>query len=700
MRQIFQNLKTGEIDLPELPMPLAAPGHLVIQNARSLVSIGTEKMLVEFAQGGWIAKARQQPEKVRQVLDKMRTDGVAATVSAVFSKLNQPMPLGYSSAGVVLEVGSGVEGFAVGDRVVSNGSHAEVVHVPVNLCARIPDGVSDDSAAFTVVTAIGLQGVRLASPLLGETFVVLGLGLIGLLTVQVLRANGCEVIGIDLDPAKVDLARRFGATGFVAGPDSDPVGFVSAHTHGVGADGVLITASTPSNAPIEQAPRMCRKRGRVVLVGVVGLQLARADFYEKEISFQVSCSYGPGRYDPGYEVHGLDYPIGFVRWTEQRNFQAVLQLMAHGRLDVAPLISGRYPLSEAPKLYQDVGHGQASLGLLIEYAQKINTVRTVSIAAAHSHEAQSCRMAILGAGNYTRATLLPALREAPCELHTLVSQNGASSTHLAKQFGFRSASTDTHAVLASADTNTVVITTRHDSHAQLTLGALHAGKHVYVEKPLALTLQELESIRECYAQSNRILMVGFNRRQAPAIQAMRSWLDKTSGAKAMVMTVNAGALPAKHWALDPAVGGGRIVGEGCHFVDLLRYLSGAPIRQWTILGTSDATRDTATISLSFENGDMGTIHYFANGASSFPKERLEVFVGGGIAVMDNYRSIKGYGAKGLRDQNFRTLDKGHRATLHSFIEAINKGQTSPISFQEIYEVSRVAIELEASLRST
>ncbi len=697
MKQILQNLKSGETELVEIPAPSVRPGHLLIGATRSLVSAGTERMLVDFGNAGFIGKARQQPDKVRMVLDKMKTDGVVPTLEAVRSKLDQPLPLGYCYVGHVLEVGAGVEGFSPGDRVASNGKHAEVVCVPKNLCARIPDEVSDDEAAFTVIGAIALQGIRLVTPQLGEYVVVTGLGLIGLITVQLLRAQGCNVLGIDLDPSKLALAERFGAQ-TVNADSGDPVAAAQAISRGRGVDAVIVTASTKSSEPMHQAAQMCRKRGRIVLVGVTGLELSRADFYEKELTFQVSCSYGPGRYDPEYEEKGHDYPIGFVRWTEQRNFEAVLEMMAQGRLDVKPLISHRFSIEEAQKAYEVVGGSEPSLGILLEYAvdEQVHEKRTVRVSPAEKRApgtGGAPRLDFIGSGNYATGMLIPAFRETDARLGAVASSAGVSGFHAARKFGFEETNTDTRALM-EGEADAVVITTRHNSHAALVQHALEAGKHVFVEKPLCLTLDECDAIeRLAGAEDAPLLMVGFNRRFSPLVQKMKELLSPVPVPKTFVMTVNAGAIPSDHWTQDPEVGGGRIIGEACHFIDLLRYLAGSPIEQWRVLYMDSESHDTASLSLRFANGSLGTIHYFANGSKAFPKERLEVFAAGAVLQLDNFRRMLGFGWPGFKRMKLMRQDKGQKACTRAFVEAVKGNRPVPIPLEELLEVSRLSIEV-------
>jgi len=727
MQQILQDLRQGQTRVETVPVPLVRPGHLLIRTRNSLVSAGTERMLLEFGRANFIDKARQQPDKVRQVLDKLRTDGIGPTMRAVLAKLDKPIPLGYSNAGVVVEVGPGVTRFQVGDRVVSNGQHAEFVCVPENLCARIPDGVSDEAAAFTVVAAIGLQGIRLVQPTLGETVAVTGLGLIGLLSVQLLRANGCRVLGIDLDPARAALAREFGADTCVPSAGEDPLEVARRVTDGRGVDAVVITASTPSNEPVHQAAQMCRQRGRIVLVGVTGLQLSRADFYEKELSFQVSCSYGPGRYDPAYEEEGHDYPLGFVRWTEQRNFEAVLGLLATGQLEAGRLVSDRVPIADAAAGYERLATSNP-LAILLQYpaGDAAPLVRTVSLGGGAPVGAPSGaipipiapegaptgastgppRVAVIGAGNYASQVLVPALAATPARLHTLVSAAGVSGVQAGRKHGFAQAGTDALAAIRDPAVEAVVIATRHDSHATLAVEALAQGKHVFVEKPLAIDRGQLAAIVAAYeaaapvaaggAGGRPILMVGFNRRFAPHVVRLRQLLAGVAEPAVFVMTVNAGEIPPDHWTQSASEGGGRIVGEGCHFVDLLRHLAGAPITRTRAarLGAAPgiAVRDDkAVITLEFANGALGTIHYVANGHRSFPKERLEVFCRGAVLQLDNFRRLTAWGWPGFRRLNLWRQDKGNEACMAAFIDAVQAGKPSPIPFGELVEVTEATL---------
>lgn len=700
MKQILQSLRTGATEVGEVPAPAVGRGQLCIHTRASLVSAGTERMLVEFGKANWLDRARQQPDKVRMVLEKVRTDGLMATWESVQSKLDEPLALGYCNVGTVAAVGTGVAGFAVGERVVSNGCHAEVVCVPHKLCARIPDSVSDEQAAFTVLGAIALQGIRLVQPTLGECVVVTGLGLIGLLTVQLLRAQGCRVMGIDPDAQKLALATQFGAE-MVISPAVEPdvLSAAQSFSRGRGVDAVLIAASTQSSGPVSQAARMCRKRGRIVLIGVTGLELSRADFYEKELSFQVSCSYGPGRYDPAYEEAGHDYPVGFVRWTEQRNFEAVLDMMAAGRLDLAPLISHRFPIESAVEAYELLASDAPSLGMILTYRSddvRVLERQTVQLAARAAPQGKGV-VAFLGAGNYASRVLMPAFRRAGAALHTAVSARGVSSAHFGRKFGFAAASTDWLAAVTDTAVDTVVVATRHDAHARQVLAALRAGKHVFCEKPLCLTLEELAEIeRAATAPAAPLLMVGFNRRFAPLTVRLKQRLAAIREPKSFVLTVNAGAIPVDHWTQDLAVGGGRIVGEACHFIDLLRHLAGAPIHSWQRVVMDAPTADTLSIQLGFGDGSIGALHYLANGARNFPKERLEVFAAGRILRLDNFRRLTGYGWPGISTVTLWRQDKGVQPCVNEFLAGIRRGDRSPIPIDEVIEVARLSIEMQGA----
>ena len=706
MKQVIQNLRAGATEVIDLPSPAPLAGHLLIATSRSLISSGTERMLVEFGKANLLEKVRRQPDKVREVLTKIRTDGLLATLDAVQSKLDEPMPLGYCNVGKVTECSGECGHFRIGDRVVSNGPHAGIVRVPHNLAAAVPSSVSDETAAFTVLGAIALQGIRLLGPTIGETVAVSGLGLIGLLAVQILRANGCQVLAIDFDGARLALAQRFGAIAVNLSANEDPVERAQALSGGVGIDAVLIAAATESNGPVRQAAGMCRKRGRIVLVGVTGLELSRADFYKKELSFQVSCSYGPGRYDAQYEQQGQDYPIGFVRWTAQRNFAAVLNLMAAGSIDVAPLVSHRFAVADAPSAYRLLTDDRAALGIVLEYdSQQTASVQPMAPArparAAAAVTPSDPVLGLIGAGNYAMRVLAPAFRHTGARLHTVVTTGSVRGWHAARRFGFENLATDVEAVLSNPDINAVVIATRHDTHAALVCRALAAGKHCFVEKPLALAHSEIDAIVQGRTGGESILMVGFNRRFSPLTARARELLRASSGPHAYTYLVNAGAVPADHWVRDPKDGGGRILGEACHFIDLLRFLDDSPIVSASARGTpaTHADSDTAVITLGFASGSVGTIQYFTAGAKSFPKERLEVFSAGRILQIENFRRLRTWGWAGRPGGLRWRQEKGQRACAQAFVDAVRAGGQSPIPFDQVLEIARQTIHIENALRS-
>jgi len=698
----MQNLSNGETSLVDVPSPRSLKGHVNIQTTKSLVSVGTERMLVDFGKAGWIDKARSQPDKVKMVLEKAKTDGLSATYDAVKSKLDQPLPLGYCNVGKVLH-GSDT-GFEKSTRVVSNAHHAEVVRVPKNLVASIPDEVDDETAAFTVLGAIAMQGIRLVNPTVGETVIVTGLGMIGLLTVQILKANGCRVLGVDFDSAKCELARQFGAEVVDLSKEQNPVVMARAFSRGRGVDAVIITASSKSNDIVHQAATMCRKRGRIVLIGVVGLELSRADFYEKELTFQVSCSYGPGRYDEDYEDKGMDYPLGFVRWTEQRNFEAVLDLMASGSIDIKPLISDRFKIDDAVEAYEKLDD-RSSLGILLDYqgatAESL-AESTVKLSENSSSRAQKGNVAFIGGGNYASRVLIPAFKRAGANLTALVTSGGMSAVHHGKKNGFLKASTDIEQALDDT-VDSVVIATQHNLHASQTIQALEKGKHVFVEKPLALAHEEIDKIEAFQKDSNSMVMVGYNRRFSPHIQKIKSLLDAKPSPKTFIMTMNAGYIPKEHWTQDAGVGGGRIIGEACHYIDLMRFLAGSKIKSFNAvkMGKNDfveVTEDKASISLTFEDGSMGSIHYFANGGKSFPKERIEVFCDNSVLQLDNFRKLRGFGWKGFNKMNLWSQDKGQKNCVDAFMKSVREGTENPIPQDEIFEVARVSVDIAEILR--
>lgn len=701
MRQIIQDLKKGNTILEEVPVPLVRKGNVLIKTHRSLVSLGTEKMLVEFGKGNLIAKARQQPDKVKQVLDKIKTEGLMPTLEAVFNKLGEPLPLGYCNAGEVIAVGEGVTEFAIGDRVASNGHHAEVVCVPKNLVAKIPDNVSYEEASFAVIGSIGLQGIRLVNPTLGETVVVIGLGLIGLLTAELLVANGCHVIGFDYDQRKVNLAQEKGVQAYNAA-NGDVVKIVESLTHQIGADAVLITASTSSNDVISQAAKMSRKRGRIVLVGVIGLDIKRDDFYKKELSFQVSCSYGPGRYDEDYEQKGMDYPIGFVRWTEKRNFETILQAISKRQISVTDLITERVPLKDYLTIYNNLGKG--SIASILEYTpDQVQEARTIEVVQKNWEGSGKGIIGIIGAGNFTKMTVMPALKHSGAQYKYISSAGGLTATSLAKKYGIAQATTDYRQILEDRDVDLVIITTRHDLHARMVTEVLQSGKHVFVEKPLAIDPEGLAAIIDVYRTvgNGASVNVGFNRRFSAYAQKAKSLMGEAASDLNMIATMNAGFIPKDVWVQDMKTGGGRIIGEACHFIDLMQFFSGSQVRSVVMNGLGvhpEENTDNAIITLRFENGAQGVIQYFSNGSKSYPKERIELHTQGRTLVIDNFRKMNGYGFG--RFSTMRSgLDKGHKEQFKALVDHVKITGKPLIAFEDLVNTTKASFAALESLRT-
>jgi predicted dehydrogenase/threonine dehydrogenase-like Zn-dependent dehydrogenase len=703
--QILQNVRDGRLTVKAIPEPLVRAGQVLVANARSVISAGTEKMVIDLAQKSLLGKARERPDLVHQALRKLKTDGFVKTITQVFTKLNDPVGLGYSSAGVVLAVGAGVQGFKPGDRVASNGPHAGIVCVPKNLCALVPEGVPLEQAAFATLGSIALQGVRLARLGLGETVLIIGLGLIGQIAVKLLKAQGCRVLGTDLDASKCALAMQMGADYAHSTLDA---GEVTHRTRGLGADAVLITAATKSDEPIELAAHAVRAKGRVVAVGAVGLNLPRQPFYLKEAEVVVSCSYGPGRYDSNYEQGGHDYPPGYVRWTEQRNMQAILDLIGSGRLDVGPLISHRFTIEEAQAAYELIERGTAPyLGIVLIHSDVPPERRQTRLDWKVQPARGTLGVGCLGAGNFARMVLLPALRKnAGLHLRLLCSAGGLSAAHDGERFGFEAVTTDEDAVFRDSSVHVVFAITRHHLHAGQVLKALRAGKHVFVEKPLALTIEEITEIEAALLDSpspKPLLMVGFNRRFAPATRAVKDFFAPVQEPLTISVRFNAGAIPADHWTQNENVGGGRIIGEACHAIDLATYLAGSPpVRVFAeSVGGSHApaiTDDQCFITLRHANGAISSIAYLAGGDKAFPKERVEVLGGGRVGVIEDFREV--ITCAGGKTKRTRTWDqdKGHRDEVDAFARSLNKGEAAPIAWEELRAVSLAAILAVRSIR--
>ena len=700
MKQIIQDLKSGETLLEEVPVPQVKAGYVLVKTSRTLVSLGTERMLVEFGKANLIDKARQQPDKVKQVLDKIKTDGLQPTLEAVFNKLGQPLPLGYCNVGRVVAVGRGVTEFSVGDRVASNGNHAEYVCVPRNLVAGVPEEVSDEEAAFTVIGSIALEGVRLVAPQLGETVAVIGLGLIGLIAGQLLRASGCRVIGVEYDAQKVAMARRFGIDAINPKEGCDPMKYVEEATRGIGADAVLITASAKGNEVIHEACVMSRKRGKVVLVGVVGLDMRRDDFYKKELSFQVSCSYGPGRYDEDYENKGHDYPLPYVRWTEKRNFEAVLHCIASGSLDVKSLITERVPLAQYGEIYGDM-RKRGSIASILEYPETCSAETVVGIGSNGFAAGGRKKFGIIGAGNYASSMIVPCLGKAGAPIKYIASAQGLHAKILAKTAKAENATSDYREIMKDAEVGCVVICTRHDLHAPMVVETLKAGKSVFVEKPLCVRPEELDEVLAAYreAPEGTTLTVGFNRRFSPFAEKLHTLAG--NGPKNIVATMNAGFIPKDMWVHDMEVGGGRIIGEACHFIDLCSYLAGSTVVRvcMNAMGENpEDNTDNASIMLKYANGSTAVINYFANGSKSYPKERIEVFSDQRVFVIDNWRKLEAYGVRGFSKMR-GTMDKGQKKQFALLNERLQNGGEPLIPMDSIVNTTKACFAAIESLKT-
>ncbi len=664
-------------------------------------------MVVEFAEKSLLGKARSRPDLVRQVLDKMQREGLVPTLQATFNRLDSPMPLGYSSAGTIIGLGTGMDGFKIGQRVACAGGgyavHAEYNIVPRNLLTPLPDKVDFDSAAFTTLGAIALHGLRLAEPQLGENIAVIGLGLLGLLTIQLASAAGCRVWGMDTNPERVQLAEQFGVS---ACQRSQAVDSAAAFTANRGFDSVIICADTASTDPVELAGVIARDRAKIVATGAVGLSFPRKIYYEKELSFINSRSYGPGRYDASYEENGQDYPIGYIRWTEGRNFSAVVALLANELLKVAPLITHRFPIGEAALAYEVITGKKKEpfLGVLLKYAtgeQKVEN-KTIHFPSSTASKTAAVQLGILGAGLFANATLLPALKKVKeANLVGIASAGGLHAAHSGSKFGFHYACSDDEQILTDPEINTVLILTRHDSHADLVVQALQAGKHVFVEKPLALNNEQLSVIsRQLSVSSEQLLMVGFNRRFAPLARSLSSFISQRTEPLYAHYRINAGAIPLNHWVHDSAQGGGRIIGEGCHFIDFLTFLVGSgpvSVRAAALPEGGKYREDAVSMTFSFADGSIGVVDYLANGDKSFAKERVEVFCGGQIAVLDDFRVLET-----VRDGKRKTVklmgqDKGHFSEMQALVSAIRSGQP-PIPYEQLIGVTQASFAAVESIR--
>lgn len=715
MKQLLQNIKTGKATIEDVPVPTPREGQALVKVSASLVSAGTERMVVEFAEKSLIGKARSRPDLVKQVLDKARRDGVVNTMQAAFNRLDQPMALGYSSAGTIIALGKNMSGFKVGQRVACAGGgyavHAEYNVVPRNLLTPLPKNVDFESAAFTTLGAIALHGFRLAEPQIGENVAVIGLGLLGLLTIQIATAAGCNVLGIDLDPKRIALASSLGLEAVSRQRAESTSQLFTANR---GFDVVLICADTPSNDPVELAGIIARDRARVVATGAVGLTLPRKIYYEKELSFINSRSYGPGRYDSNYEEDGIDYPLGYVRWTEGRNFQAVVDLMESGKLKVKPLITHRFPIEKAVQAY-DVITGKKKenfLGILLTYPDRKRRPEAlegrkeesrIAFPSIVNRKSEIVNLGVLGAGLFANSALLPAIKKVDgIQLVGIASSGGLHAQHTGKKFGFKYATSSDDEIINDPNINTVAILTRHDSHAELVVKALKAGKHVFVEKPLAITPEQLTKIEKSLRSTQYgVLTVGFNRRFAPLAQTLHTQYAVRNTPLHAHYRINAGYLPSNHWTQDPNLGGGRIIGEACHFVDFITFLVGAAPVSVTAHALPDGgkySEDNVSMTFTFPDGSIGVVDYLANGDKSFPKERVEVFCGGMVAVLDDFVSLQ-ITKDGKMKEERGAQDKGWVNEWKAFIKSIREGGEPPIPYEQLIGVTKSTFAAVESLRT-
>src|SRR5256714_1018347 len=708
MRQIVQNVKTGAVTVADIPAPVLRSGFVLVRTSASLISAGTERLTIETGQKSLIGRAIEQPHLVKQVLNKAKSEGVLNTLEAVRSKLGSLIALGYSAAGTITEVGSEATDFHVGDRVACAGvgyaSHAEVLSVPKNLCVRLPETVTFDSGAFGTLGAIALQGVRLAELSLGESVVVIGLGLIGQLTVQLLKAQGCRIFGIDLDQQRIDFAKRSGADDGCA-PDDNAQQRVGEWSRGRGADAVLITAATSSNEPVELAGEISRMKGRVVVVGAVGLNIPRKSFYDRELTFRISMSYGPGRYDPNYEERGQDYPIGYVRWTEGRNIEAFIDLLSQRRIDVEPLISHRFSVEDGERAYRLISGetNEPYLGVLLEYPAKAQSETRIALATKATAAANSVRIGLIGAGDYAKSMLLPNFKAAGAEFQSIATASGVTARAVGEQYGFRFCVSGTDEIINDEQVNLVVIATRPGSHGELTRQALERGKDVFVEKPLAINDEELAAVINA-ANGGGKLMVGFNRRFSPTAHAAREFFKDRQTPLSISYRVNAGRIPRSHWVHDPREGAGRIIGEVCHFIDLVHFLTGSLTTRVFAESVSNSTHespdeDSVFITLRLADGSNASIAYLAEGDKSLPKELIEIFGGGKSFVIDDFRSSTSYQNGQKKTTKLREQDKGQREEIRASCAMILEGKPEPISLEDLATTTRATFRIKESLRT-
>jgi polar amino acid transport system substrate-binding protein len=702
MNQLTQQLKSGRMEILEVPFPVLGNGQVLVRNHYSVISTGTESKTVSDARKGYIAKAKSRRKEVKMVIDLIKSEGFHKTYDLVMNKLDVPSALGYSCAGEVIAVGPDITGLKVGDKVACGGNtavHADVVAVSRNLCVKVPENVSLKHAAFSTIAAIAIQGIRQADLRIGENCTVIGLGVIGLITLQILKAAGIKAIAIDINQAQVELAKKTGADLTLIRDQEGLVQTINDFTGGYGTDAVIITASTSSNDPVELAGELCRKKGKVVIVGAVPTGFSRTHYYRKELDLRMSSSYGPGRYDTSYEEKNIDYPIGYVRFTENRNMQTFIDLLASQSLDMDLMISHAFPLEKAPEAYDLILERKEQIsGIVIEYNSELKPDSQVRLYSHKVSENNATCLGFIGAGNFTQNYVLPQLK-GKCSFVGIVTAEGNISRYLANKYHFSYCAESADTLLNDSNIGTIFIMTRHNTHAEYITKALEAGKNVVVEKPLAMNLEELEMVKEAYLKSGKGLMLGFNRRFGTLPQKMMTLLTPDQK-KAINIRINAGVVPPDHWVHDPEIGGGRIIGEVCHFIDLACYIAGSKAKRicTSVLSVNPQLEDTVSINLDFENGSIANISYYSNGNKNVPKERIEVFCNGTVCLIEDFKRMKIINGKGIRNIKLKGQDKGHSRQFELVIEALKSGGNFPITFEEIYHSSLLTLEALRSVR--
>ena len=695
MKQLFQSLKNGQLYLEDIPNRKPDSNNICIKTSISLLSPGTEKMLLDFGKSGILKKALTQPERVKEVINKMKIEGVFETYQKVLNKLDQPIPLGYCNVGIVESVGKDVKNYKVGDRVVSNGFHAEFVEVPENLCQKIPDNVTDEQAVFTILSSISLHGIRLSEPTLGETYVVIGMGLVGLLCTELLILNGCNVISVDIDSSRLEHAKNLGAETVHLSEKMSIDDAVSAISGKHLVDAVIISTSSQSSDPVDIAAKVCRKKGRIILVGTADIRFSRQDLYEKEISFKVSSSYGPGRYDKNYEDKSIDYPIAYVRWTQNRNFESILNLIDKGSFKPDKLITDRFNFENFEQGYEALNKNN-SLGIIFQYNLESSVQRdTLVLNNKTSAPKDSMKVDFIGAGNYATSVLMPKLEKNNVDFNMLLTKSGLNTPNVLKKYSFNGVTSNADEIFKNGNSDIVFVASSHSSHAKFLIQAIDADKNIFLEKPLCINFEQLNEIKNKINNSPQLpsIMMGFNRRFSPLVQKIKNVLSTNKYPLAIEYTINAGNISNDHWIQDKEEGGGRLIGEACHFIDLAVFLSDSDIDDYSVMHSDALNRDTFSISVKFKNSSIANINYFSNGNSKYPKEILKVFFNDKVIVLDNFKKLKSYGVKSLKNISYFSQKKGQAECIKGFIETIKKGERSPIKLQEILKVSEISLEL-------